>query len=66
MADFRLPYANAQAAGLLPGLAPIRANFERTALALRNELETSPRIVNTAMKKIPNATITSTKVKAVE
>jgi hypothetical protein len=34
------------------------------ARAFRSELETRPRIVNMAMKKIPNATITSTNVKA--
>ena len=36
MGDVRLPYANAQKAGLLPDLGSIRTNFEHAALALRN------------------------------
>lgn len=45
MPDYRLPFANAQRQGLIPDLAPIRADMRFAAINLYGELfETNPRM----------------------
>jgi hypothetical protein len=46
MSDFRLPFAQARSAGLLPDLAPIRAHIGAAAASLYGELfERNPRLM---------------------